>query len=437
MQISIIKKEGSLVDVQVLFSKEEFKQALQTVYKRQASRFSVPGFRKGKAPYAVAMRHYGEGVLFEDALDEVLSTHYKAILDESKVQPIIRPNLDVKSLNLETGIDVVFTFTEKPEVELGSLDQLAAPYPSEKAEDRLVEASLKRKQLQNARSFTVEEGEAKNGDTVNIDFKGFVDGVAFEGGEGKHFDLELGSGNFIPGFEAQVEGHKVGETFTIDVTFPETYGAKELAGKAAQFEIVLHSIQRKELPELDDEFAKDISEFDTLEELRADIRREMDESAKNRAQAVFTDRVISKLVESSKIDLPETLVEEEIGSYIQRQTKAMSYQGITLDQYLGYLGKTMEEFRKEIREQVVTNLKTTLVLEKVVEVLGIELSEEEKKAQLEKDAKQSGTDVEAFEKRLKDSGREEDYFLSLKMKKAGEMLAERAVKLPEEEVKAE
>lgn len=400
MASKIEKKEHSIVEMILELTAEDFAKAMQEAYRHQAKRFTVPGFRKGKAPYQLAMRHYGEAVLYDDAIDIALNPAYREALEEHGVDPVARPSMDILEIGSEVGLKVRLEITVKPEVKLGAYEGVEAYCPSKEVSEDEVDAELKRVQDRSGRMVPVEDRAAQKDDTAKIDFEGFVDGEAFEGGKGEGYDLVLGSGQFIPGFEDQIIGHMPGDHFDVEVTFPEQYAAQELAGKAATFKTTLHSLKKKELPELDDEFAKDVSEFDTLDEYKASLRKKLEEAAEHRAKHVFEDHVVEAVVDQAEVEIPEVMIEQEIDEMLYRQQQSMSYQGIELNQYLQYLGKTLEEYRKDFREAAYRNAKTALVIEAVSEVLHPEVSEEDRKNEYEKMAQQYGMKVEDLEKRF-------------------------------------
>ena len=316
---SVEKKDNNIVVISLEASAEEFKDALQKSFNKNKNRFQIPGFRKGKAPFNLVKQYYGEGVLYDDAIDYVVNPAYIAAIKEHDLKVVSRPELDIQEIGDDKGIKYTITVTVKPEVELGQYEGVEAEYRFNAPSDETVEAELKRLQDRNGRMVPVEGRAVENGDTVTIDYEGFVDGVAFEGGKDEGHDLKIGSNSFIPGFEEQLIGHNIDEEFPITVTFPEDYHAENLKGKEATFQIKLHAIKVKELPELDDDFAKDVSEFDTLDEYKADILKTQKEQAEKSAQERFENEVVRVVTENAKVDIPECMVDTEIDSMIDEQ----------------------------------------------------------------------------------------------------------------------
>lgn len=375
MSSTVVTKEKNVLEVTVQVSAEALQEAMKTAYKKQAQRFSIPGFRKGKAPYAMVTRYYGEGVFYEGAIDLLSNDAYKTALEENKLEPAARPEMDIRSIDSQTGVEFVFTVTTKPEVKLGEYKGVEAKRPLAQVDEDELALELKRMQEKNARMLEVEDRAAEKGDIVSLNFEGFVDEVPFNGGKGENYDLELGSGTFIPGFEDQVVGHKTGETFDVNVVFPTDYGSQELAGKEARFVCSINKIKFKELPVLDDEFAKDVSEFDTLTEYKESLKSKLLEAKEKRAKETYEDNVIKAVVENAELEVPQAMILEEVDRLVDRQAQMMKYQGIQLEQYLMYLGKTLEEFKKGFEEQASINIKTRLVLEAVKLAEDFEVSE--------------------------------------------------------------
>lgn len=400
MTSKIEKKEKSLVDLHLEFTAEEFLKALQEVYKYNAKRFSVPGFRKGKVPFALAMRYYGEGTLYDDAIDNLVNAEYGKLLDENNLEPVVRPELEIVKVGSQEGLTVILHVTNKPEVVLGEYKGIEAKKPVTEVKPEDVEAELKKVHEHSGRMVPVTDRPAAKGDTAKIDFKGYLDGKEFEGGSSEGHDLKLGSGTFIPGFEDQVIGHNIDDEFDVNVTFPEDYTAKELAGKPVVFKCKLHGLMVKELPELDDEFAKDVSEYDTLEEYKNSLRDKLSERAAEKDRVDFEDNVVNAVVANATVDIPDAMVESEIDGTVQRQTQSMRHQGIELNQYLQYIGKTLEEYRNEMREPAKKQIKTSLVIEAVTKKENLPISEDDYKAGIERIGKQYGMSPEELEKRF-------------------------------------
>ena len=385
------------VKVTIEVSAEDFAAALQQAYLKNKSQFAVQGFRKGKVPKNVVESYYGEGVFYEDAFEIVFPDSYKAAVDELEIVPVSRPDIDIEKISKQEGLVYSATIFVKPEVELGEYKGIKAEKEQAKVDEAAVENEVNSAAERNARWVDVKRA-AKDKDKVIIDYSGSVDGVVFDGGTAENQTLELGSNTFIPGFEEQVIGLNIGEEKDITVTFPEQYQAEQLAGKEAVFHIKLHEVKEKELPEIDDEFAQDVSEFDTLEEYKADILKKMTESAEKQADQQTKTNVIKAVTETAKIDLPEIMVENQIDNQIQQMEYSMMYQGIKLEDYLKMLGITMEALREDYRESAKSMVMSQLVVEAIQKAEGIEATDEQLAEELEKRAKQYGKELEEYKK---------------------------------------
>ena len=377
------KLEKSMHELQFSVDAETFKAAIDKAYKREGKKYNVPGFRKGHAPRAVIEKMYGADIFHYDAINDLFPEAYEAAVVESGIQPVGRPEADVVSESLEDGVVLKVTVAVKPEIKVGNYAGLKATKKVNTVDDADVEAELVRMQNRNGRIIT-REGKAENGDTVDMDFEGFVDGVAFEGGKAEHYSLVLGSGSFIPGFEDQLIGHEAGEEFDVNVTFPEEYQAKELAGKPAVFKIKLHEVKTKELPALDDEFAKDVSEYDTLDELKASIRKGMEEQNEKQAALAVENDLVDQVIATIEGDIPEAMYEARMDEAVRDFEYRLAQQGLKLDMYLQYMGQTMESFRASFREQAEKQVKIRLALEAVAAAEQIVASDEELEAELQR-----------------------------------------------------
>lgn len=386
-------EEKNMVKLVIESTSEEFEAALNTAYNKNKNKISLPGFRKGKAPRAMVEKMYGKEVFFEDAANEIIPDAYAKAADESGLEIVSQPKIDVTQL--EAGKPFVFTATValKPEVELGTYKGIEVSKTEVEATDADVEEELKRVQDQNARIVSVEDRAVKDGDQTVIDFEGFVDGEAFEGGKGENYSLTIGSHSFIDNFEEQLIGMNVGEEKDVNVTFPEEYHAENLKGKAATFKVKINEIKEKQLPELDDDFAQDVSDFDTLAEYKEDLKKKITERKENQAKAVKEDEAIAKLIEDSKMDIPEAMVETQVNRMAQDFAQRLQAQGLSLDQYFQYTGATAESLVDEMKPEALKRIKSRLVLEAVVKAENIEASEEEFQAELEKMASQYGMDI--------------------------------------------
>lgn len=377
------KLEKSMHELQFSVDAETFKAAIEKAYKREGKKYNVPGFRKGHAPRAVIEKMYGADIFHYDAINDLFPEAYEAAVVESGIQPVGRPEADVVSESLEDGVVLKVTVAVKPEIKVGNYTGLKATKKVNTVDDADVEAELVRMQNRNGRIIT-REGKAENGDTVDMDFEGFVDGVGFEGGKAEHYSLVLGSGSFIPGFEDQLIGHEAGEEFDVNVTFPEEYQAKELAGKPAVFKIKLHEVKTKELPALDDEFAKDVSEYDTLDELKASIRKGMEEQNEKQAALAVENDLVDQVIATIEGDIPEAMYEARMDEAVRDFEYRLAQQGLKLDMYLQYMGQTMESFRASFREQAEKQVKIRLALEAVAAAEQIVASDEELEAELQR-----------------------------------------------------
>lgn len=387
------KLENSVVELEFSVPAEDFKAAVEKVAKREGKKYSVPGFRKGKAPRHLIEKMYGAEVFHYDAINDLFPAAYEAAVAEAAVEPVSRPDAEIVSATLEDGAVLKVKVTVKPEVAVGEYKGLKAAKTVNAVEDEKVEDEIKRMQERNGRIVT-REGKAENGDTAKFDFEGFVDGVPFEGGKAEGFTLELGSGQFIPGFEEQMVGHEAGEEFDVNVTFPEEYQAKELAGKAAVFKIKLHEVSMKELPELDDEFAKDVSEYDTLEELKASIRKGMEEQNEKQAELEVENALVDQVVESLEGDIPDVMYENRLDELVNDYRYRLEQQGLKLEMYLQYMNQTMQQFRDSFKEQAVKQVKMRLALEAVAAKEGIEATAEEFEAEVQRIADQYKMEAE-------------------------------------------
>ena len=375
-----------------------FEEAIQEVFKKSAKYFNIPGFRKGKAPFKIVERYYGDSIFYEDAFNELAPVVYDEEIKENKIEVASRPQIDV--VQMEKGKDLIFTaiVATKPEVKLGKYKEIPLKKIEYKVNDEDVDHEINHMAEHNSRIVTVEDRPVKDQDIVTIDFEGFTDGKPFEGGKAENHDLTIGSKTFIPGFEDQIIGMKIGEEKDIKVTFPKDYFSKDLAGKEATFHVVLHAIKEKQLPTIDDEFAKDVSEFDTLKELKDSIKEKMEKENEERAKHETEDAAIEEVCKNTNIDIPEGMVELEIDNIMQNLDQRLSYQGLNLEQYLKMMGKSEADFRKDYKEQAEKNVKTRLVLDQIVKDEKIKEDEKYIKDKIEEMAKQYNRKVEDLEK---------------------------------------
>ena len=381
------KLEKSMVELQFSVDAETFRAAVDKAYKREGKKYNVPGFRKGKAPRAMIEKMYGADIFHYDAINDLFPENYEAAVKEAGLEVVGQPEVDVVSMSMDEGVVLKAVVPVKPEVTVGEYTGLKVTRKVTAVEDGDVEAEITRMQERNGRMIT-REGKAENGDTADIDFEGFVDGVAFEGGKGEHYSLVLGSNSFIPGFEEQVVGHEAGEEFDVNVTFPEQYHAAELAGKPAVFKIKLHEVKYKELPALDDEFAKDVSEYDTLDELRASIRKEMEERNAKQADVQVENDLVDQVIATLEGEIPEAMYESRMDDMVRDFEYRLSQQGLKLEMYLQYMGQTLETFRASYKEQAEKQVKIRLALEAIAAKEKLEASDEDFNAEVKRIADQ-------------------------------------------------
>ncbi|MCD8180806.1 MAG: trigger factor [Firmicutes bacterium] len=398
--------EKNLVKLTFEVSAEDFDKAVNQVYKKNANKFNIPGYRKGKAPRKIVEKYYTPAVFYDDAINSVLPQAYEAALKESGVESVARPEIDVEEI--KAGEPVVFTalVTTKPEVALGEYKGIEVDKIDYTVTDEDVQKDIEAMQQKNARLITVDDRGIENGDIAVIDFKGYTDGVAFDGGAGEDYELEIGSGTFIPGFEEQLVGAETDADVDVNVTFPEEYHADNLAGKEAVFKVKVKEIKKRELPEIDDDFASEASEFDTLEELKADVRKKLEETAMNKAKTETENAIIDKVIENAEFDVPDAMVEAQIDNLVNDFAQRISYQGMNLDMYMQYTGQTMETFRAQFTEQAKKQISGSLVLEAVQKAEGIEAGPEEVELHLVDMSKKYNMELDKLKEVLSDAEKE-------------------------------
>ncbi len=398
MNYKFEKAEKSTVKISITLDAAEWSAAQTDAYNKTKGKYSLPGFRKGKVPMRVLENTYGKGLFFEDAINESFPKYYFEILGkEPSIEAVARPSLEVESID-ENGITLIATVAVKPEVKLGEYKGIKFEKVEYNVKDEEVDAALKRLQERNSRLVAVEDRAAENGDTVVIDYSGSVDGVKFAGGTAEKQNLELGSNSFIPGFEEQVVGMKIGEEKDIDVKFPDDYHAEDLKGKAAVFHIKLHEIKRKELPEITDEFVKDADGAESVEAFKAETRKRMQESNDKRAERELEDKIVKTITEKAETEIPDALVENQIDNMVQEMEYRLMYQGLRLEDYLKYAKMSMEDYRKGYAEQARELVKQQLVIEKIIAEEKIEASDEEFEKKVEENAKAQNKTVEEYKK---------------------------------------
>ena len=384
MSLQVEKMEKNMAKLTIEVSAEDLEKAMQSAYQKAKGRISIPGFRKGKAPRKMIEQMYGKGIFLEDAVNALIPEHYSKALSECELEIVSQPQIDVTQM--EPGKALIFTaeVAVKPEVTLGEYKGVEVPKAEIEVTEEEIESAIKREQEKNSRTITVEDRAAEEGDIVTIDFEGFVDGEAFEGGKGEAYPLTLGSHTFIPGFEEQLVGAKTGDHVEVNVTFPEEYQAKELAGKAAVFQCDVKKIEAKELPELNDDFAKDVSEFDTLAEYKEDVKKNLTESKEKEALRAKEDAAIEKIIENAEMEIPEAMLDTQCRQMMDDFGRRMQSQGLSMEQYFQFTGQTAEKMMEDMKPQALKRIQTRLVLEKIVEVENIQPTEEEVNEEISK-----------------------------------------------------
>lgn len=398
MKSEIIKREGNQVVLKLTIDADVFEKGIQKAYLKERGKYNLPGFRKGKAPQQLIEKNFGDGIFFEEAINIVVPEPYGAALDEFSLEPVDRPDLDIEDIGRGKELVVTATVTVKPEVVLGKYMGAEVEKVSYEVTDADVMAELDRSRDMNARMVSVEDRTVQDGDTLTIDYKGFVGDHQFEGGTAENQTLVIGSNRFIPGFEEQLVGAALNEETTVNVTFPEEYHSEELAGKEAKFLVKVNGIKMKEMPALDDEFAKDTSEFDTLDELKADIRKRLEEANDKKAKNEQRDKVVTVLVDKTEVDIPQVMVESEINDMLRDFDYQLRYQGLDIQKYLQFSGSTIEDLRGQMQEDALRRVKTSLTVEAVCKAQNIEASEAEVESELERLAEAQKTTVDKIRK---------------------------------------
>lgn len=401
MNVKVENIEKNVVQLEIEVDAAKFEQGMQKSFSKNAGRFAIPGFRKGKAPRKMVERYYGEQVLYEDAINFVCPEAYDEAVESNDLHPVERPEIDIKQIG--EGKELIFTakVTVKPEVELGEYKGVEVSKIEVNVTDEDVEKELQTVIDKNARLVTVEDRAVQSGDTTIIDFEGFIDGVPFEGGKASDFELVIGSGQFIPGFEDQLIGTKTGDDVDVNVSFPEEYQKEELAGKPALFKVKIKEIKVKEMPAVDDEFAKDVSEFDTLEEYKQDLKNKLIHNAEHKAEHETEDNIIDKVVENATVDIPKVMVEKHIDNLIYDFDMRLRYQGLDLNRYMEIMGMDADAFRGQFASRAEKEVKTQLVLEKVSSTESIDAAEEEINEEIKRLAENYKQTEEEFKKHLK------------------------------------
>ncbi len=426
MAVKTEEIEKNLSKITFEVSAEEFAKAINEVYKKNVGKFNIPGFRKGKAPKAIIEKYYTEAVFYDEAINKVLPPAYESAVKESELDIVAKPEIDVEEI--KKGEPVVFTalVTTKPDVELGEYKGIEIEKVDYTVSDEDVDKDIEASRMKNARLVSVDDRAVENGDIAVIDFEGFVDDVPFEGGKGESYELEIGSNTFIPGFEDQLIGAKPEEQVDVKVTFPEEYHAENLAGKDAVFKCVVHEIKVRELPELDDDFASEVSEFDTMDEFKADVRKKLEEKAEQRAKSETESAVLAKVVENASVDIPDAMVEAQIDTLVNDLAQRLAYQGMDLNTYIQYTGQDENSLREQFRERAKNQTETSLVVEAVAKAEGIEAQPEDVELQLVDMSKKYDMELDKLKELLGDAEKE-NIKKDLTLSKTVDMLVNNAV----------
>lgn len=417
------KVETNKVELEIEISPKAFEEAIEKAYQKTKKNIQVRGFRKGKAPRRLIEKEYGESVFFEDAVNMLYGPEVDAAVKEADLEIVARPDVEVTAVDKATGVAMKVTCITKPEVEIDGYKGIEVEKTVKDVTDEDVDKAVDKLREKNVRIVTVDDRAAEMGDDVVIDFEGFKDDVAFEGGKAEDFTLSLGSGQFIPGFEEAVAGHNIGEQFDINVTFPEDYQAKELAGAPVVFKINLKSISKKEMPELDDDMVKDSTEFETVDEYKADVKKKLEESAEKEADSIVEEKIFDKVIGNLKAEIPQVMFDNRVDEMVNELEQRFAPQGITLDMYLQFSGQTLESLKKVYAEQAEKQVKLRLALEKIAKLENIEVSDEEADKEFEKLSEQYKMDVE----QIKNYIRAEDLKKDIAVGKAVDLIKDSAV----------
>ena len=403
MSVQVEKLEHNMAKLTITVPAETFNKAITQAYKKMKNQISIPGFRKGKVPQAMVEKMYGAGMFYEDAANTLMQQNYPSAVDESGIDIVSRPTVDV--VQIEKGKPFIFTaeVAVKPEVTLGKYMGVTVTKIDTTVTDEEVDAALEQERNNNARTVTVTDRPVAEGDTAVIDFEGFVDGVAFEGGKGENHPLEIGSHTFIDTFEDQLVGKNAGDEVEVNVTFPEQYQAADLAGKPATFKVKINEIKAKELPELDDEFAQDVSEFDTLAEYKESLKKNLEEKKVNEAKRTKEDEAVQKIIDKSKMDLPEAMIDTQCETMVEEFAQRIAQSGLSMDQYLQFSGLTIDGLKEQVRPEAISRIQGSLVLEQIAKEENIEVTDEDVNAEIEKMAANYGMEADKLKEYMGDA----------------------------------
>lgn len=426
MKAELIKKEGNKVSFKITVDNNKFEAAVTKSYNKNKGKYNIPGFRKGKAPKLVIESQYGKGVFYNDAIEILFPEVYPEAIKELNIDPIYRPDLDVEEISKDNGLVMVVNVEVKPEFELGAYKGIEISKVANNVTEEEVNFGLDEMLNKNARLVSVEDRAIENNDTAVIDFEGFESGVAFEGGKGENYSLVIGSNTFIPGFEEQLVGKKVGEEVEVNVTFPEEYHAENLAGKPVVFNVKVNDVKVKELPVLDDEFAKDASEFDTLAELRADVRANLEEEANKNADAQMRNALVEKVSANTEVEVPESMVQHQIDNMLMELNYQLQYQGLGLQQLLEMTGRSIEELRNERKEEAAKLVKSSLVLEAIADTENIDANDSDVESEIEKMAAMYNMEAAKLKSSLREND-VEDIKGQIKIRKTIDLLLDNAI----------
>ena len=428
MSLQVEKLEKNMAKLTIEVEAEKFTEAIKKAYEKNKGKMSVPGFRKGKVPQAMIEKMYGPGVFYEDAANFLIPDAYSEEVENAKdLEVVSQPKIDVTQM--EKGKPFIFTaeVALKPPVELGKYKGVKIDKIDTEVTDEDIDKEIKREQEANARTITVEDRPVKDGDTAVINFEGFVDGVAFEGGKGENYPLVIGSGSFIPGFEDQLIGKSTGDECDVNVTFPEDYSAKDLAGKAAVFKVKVNEIKEKELPELDDEFASEVSEFDTMAEYREDVKKNLAEKKEKEAKDKKEDAVIEAIVKDSKMEIPDAMIDTNVKNMVNDYARRLQSQGLSLEQYFMFTGLDMDKFQEQMRPGAIKRIESRLILEAIVKAENFEVTDDEYEKELERIAEESKMEVDKLKEYIGDDEYGKNQIIEdLKIQKAIDLIVENA-----------
>lgn len=425
MSLQVEKLEKNMAKLTIEVSAEEVEKAIEKAYQKQKSRISVPGFRKGKVPRKMVEKMYGVGVFYEDAVNDMIPTAYEAAVKESELEIVSQPKIDV--VQIEAGKEFIFTaeVAVKPEVELGEYKGVEVPKSDVSVSDEEIMAEIDKEREQNSRIITVDDRAVKDGDMTVIDFEGFVDGVAFEGGKGTDYPLTIGSHSFIDTFEEQLIGKNIGEEVDVNVTFPEEYHAEELKGKPALFKVTVKEIKKKELPELDNDFVEDVSEFSTVDEYKASIKTKIEEKKADEAKSAKEEATIEKIIEGAKMEIPDAMVDSQVRQMAEDFARRISAQGLTIDQYFQYTGLTSDKLLEQMRPQALKRIQSRLVLEAVADKENFEVTDEDVNNEINDMASAYQMEADKLKDLLTDADKE-NMKRDIQVKKAVEFVTENA-----------